>query len=81
MMLFRQELFTIWMLKDIAMEGKEQNLLAKVYCNNCLGLQEELVIKIVRELYHLSARSVCFAKWSKNNSLFFFVAKSIFSLS
>ena len=69
MVLLRPELLAIRALKGVQMEGPERDILREIHQGDQRGDQEELVVKVARELRQAASKTVHFAEWSEEEGL------------
>jgi len=69
MVLLWPELFAIWALKGVQLEGLEKDILREICQGNQKGDQEEPVARAARELQQASGKIVCSAEWLKDEEL------------
>jgi len=62
-------------LKEVQLEGLEQDILREIHQGNQKGDQEEPIAKIARELWQASSKTVRSAEWSEDDRVLRFRGK------
>jgi len=61
-------------LKEVQLEGLEQDILREIHQGNQKGNQEEPIAKVARELW-ASSKTVCSVEWSEDDRVLQFRGK------
>jgi len=62
-------------LKEVQLEGLEQDILREIHQGNQKGNQEEPIAKVARELWQASSKTVCSVEWSEDDGVLQFRGK------
>jgi len=73
--LLQPELIAVQALEELHLEGLERDMLREIRQENQKCDQEEPIAKAARKLWQASNKTVCSAKWSKNDGVLRFRGK------
>jgi len=73
--LLRLEMFAIWALEGVELEGAKKNMLSNIHKGNCNRDQEESIAQVACELQQSSSWMVHSIEWSNVDSLLQFQGK------